>query len=648
MTEKKEKRFPLAFRLGLLILGAATILRIITMWLTYENSRDVILRLAQEKLTYVAWATANEIEGYLRAVQATAETTAAILETRDVPPGELEQLLQNDAQRNNFIYGATAAFEPRAYDPSVEYYGLYLHETAGPGSPVAAMRIAPPSYDYMSQEWYRQPKLLGKHVWSEPYIDPGVHRLMSTCSVPVMKDTGGGKKFIGVITVDVTIDNMVNLIKKIHLYRSGHAFLVSKKGLLITHPDPNNIMRESIFSFAEKLNEPKLRDAGLRMIRGEPGFVQINRYNGWDRSWVFYVPVETGWTVAVAIPESELYEELNQLTEKYVFISAIMLALLFLVIIFVLQRVTAPLKVLAGKTREIAKGNLDVEIPPARTRDEVKDLSTAFESMRVSLKDYIRNLESTTAAKSRFESELKIAQNIQMSFLPRTFPPFPDREEFELHAFLKPAKEVGGDLYDFFFAENGNLYFLVGDVSDKGVPAALFMAATTTLMRGFSHHGESPAEVLSRVNRELCLYNEAMMFVTLFCGALNLKTGELAYSNAGHNPPLMVRNGVPAYLKLNPGFVLGVDEKFVYQEERLFLKPGDLFIVYSDGITEAMNSENKVFSEERLSETVGKCCDRPTVEIVEDVKTAVHEHVKDCAQSDDLTLLALRYSGPAS
>lgn len=638
-------RLSLSLKLSFYVVSAALVLRIITMLLSVHSTREIVMNLVHEKASYIVKATANKIEADLTPVEVAPRNIASLLTTRDYSKEDLLRILRNAVSTNYHLYGSTTAFEPNAFDPSLVYFAPYFHEKDAPGSDILFTYLKAPEYDYFTWDWYKIPKELGKPVWSEPYLDPAVHELMSTYSVPFYKNVDGKRRFQGVVTADLTMKRMIDIVNAVKLYRSGHAFLLSKKGTFLAHPDPKTAMKESIFSVAGKQADQKLKDIGLQMTQGGTGFASLDRYYGLGKSWVFYAPIETGWSIAVVIPEKELFAELDQLTQRYIYISIIMFFFLFLVILVITRKITVPLEALASTTRDIAKGNLDIAIPAAKTRDEVADLSNAFENMRVSLKDYIKNLEATTAANSRFESELKIAQNIQMSFLPRTFPPFPDRDEFDLHAFLKPAKEVGGDLYDFFIAENGTLYFLVGDVSDKGVPAALFMAATKTLMRGFSHQGTNPAEVMTRVNRELCLYNDSMMFVTLFCGALNLQTGELIFSNAGHNPPLLVRNGVPRYLQLASGFVMGVDPAFQYKADTMQMLPSDVLVVYSDGITEAMNVAKQVYSEERLIEVVRKSCTESAAGIVEAIKTSVTSYAAGFPQSDDITVLVFRYNG---
>ena len=256
--------------------------------------------------------------------------------------------------------------------------------------------------------------------------------------------------------------------------------------------------------------------------------------------------------------------------------------------------------------------------------------------------------DSYLQAKERIESELRVATDIQMSMVPRVFTTVPSREEVELFASLKPAKEVGGDLYDFAVVQDDFLYFTVGDVSDKGVPAALFMAVTKTLLKAMAVLNLPPDEVLAQANREIALENDALMFVTVFCGKLNLKTGELVYSNAGHNPPLLLRQGGEVeWLKMPTGLVLGVDQEARYETMAVQLAAGDCVLAYTDGVTEAMNPAHQLFSEARLLQTAQSVARSSVHDIVTAVVAAVHEHASGEKQSDDITVLVARYRGKA-
>ena len=310
----------------------------------------------------------------------------------------------------------------------------------------------------------------------------------------------------------------------------------------------------------------------------------------------------------------------------------------------VANSITHPLRLLSLTTKNISKGNFDVEIPVFKSKDEVGKLAHAFAYMKTSLKKYIKDLTETTAAKERMESELSIGHDIQMGMVPKLVPPFTGRKEFDLFATLKPAKEVGGDLYDFFFIDDDNLCFLIGDVSDKGVPAALFMAVTKTLIKGIAMQTNDPAEILKRVNLEAIHDNESCMFLTAFIAILNIKTGEIKFANAGHNPPLIVRkNRKISFLKVESGCALGIIENPNFVTENLVLEKDDLLFLYTDGVTEAFNKSGEEFSEERLKNEFVSIINFSAKQIVSEILEKVIKFSKEIPQSDDITILALRY-----
>ena len=304
------------------------------------------------------------------------------------------------------------------------------------------------------------------------------------------------------------------------------------------------------------------------MIGGGEGLVALDHdLLSKAKCRLYYAPLSSiGWSLGIVIPEDELLAEVHRLGRMVILIGLSGVFLMIILVMLIARRITGPLQALSATTVEIARGNLDARLPDIQSGDEIGTLTRSFEGMRLALKDYIKHLTETTAAKERIESELKIARTIQMSFLPKAFPPLPGKNRFEISARIEPAREIGGDLYDYFLIDNDHLFFAVGDVSDKGIPAALFMAVTKTLLKGIAESGMDPSEILHRSNLELCGENDSMMFVTVFCGILDLRTGLLKYSNAGHEPPIIVRRDCqPEILPVPEGFLLGVEEESRYQ-----------------------------------------------------------------------------------
>jgi len=635
----------LAFKLIIFILTSTTIIFAAAFGYNYHYSKKTLLKNIEENARNLTLSTVYKIETVLRAVEEVPLNVASIIEKYPYQQEDLLNLVQSTVENNPEIFGSTFAFEPYTFNPKLLYFAPYYYRNNGK---VTLTFLGSDSYRYFYLDWYQIPKELGFPVWSEPYYDEGGGNIiMSTYSVPFYNTIDGKTHFCGVATADISLTWLKDIVASVKIYQSGYAFLISQNGIIITHPEERFIMKESIFSIAEAWQSPDLRQIGRKMITGGQGFVALKDFVSGEKSWLYYAPLPSnGWSLGVIFPEEELFADVRRLSKEVLLIGLIGFSFLCMVIAFFSRHITKPLGSLAQSTSEIVKGNLDIELPEVRANDEIGKLTRSFKEMKVALKEYIANLAATTAAKERIESELKIARTIQMSFIPKRFPPFPDKDEFEIYASLEPAKEIGGDLYDFFLLDEDRLFFVVGDVSDKGIPAALFMAVTKTLLKGTAEPQLKPSEILNRVNLELCQDNESNMFVTIFCGILNFKSGELLYSNAGHNPPLFVRaSQTPEWLKLPDGFFLGVFEEPQYHTEKIELQPGDLLLVYTDGVTEAINEEGELYNNQRLFETVRIYPDNAPEELVNNVVDSVKSFSRGVSQADDITVLALCFKG---
>ncbi|MBN2568428.1 MAG: SpoIIE family protein phosphatase, partial [Deltaproteobacteria bacterium] len=437
------------------------------------------------------------------------------------------------------------------------------------------------------------------------------------------------------------------IVASIKIAKTGYGFLISQNGTFVTHPKEELVMNETIFSQAEARGDDELRRIGRKMIRGESGFVPFRSILTGKLCWMVYAPLSSSkWSLAVLFPQDELMADVVRLNKIVITLGLLGFLFLLFVIVFIARSITRPLSVLAGAAEDIATGNLDAVIPEIGTGDEVGKLAQSFDYMKTSLKQYIADLTEATAAKERIESELQIAHDIQMGILPKIFPAFPDMPEFDLYATLEPAREVGGDLFDFFFLDDEHLCFNVGDVSGKGVPAALFMAITRTLIKTKATKNLTPEVVLHRVNQDLSMDNPSLLFVTLFLGILNIKDGTVEYCNGGHNPPYIIRaSGEIEAVEMTGGIALGVMEGFSFQSKQFFLNKGDALFIYSDGVTEAMNSKLELFSEARLEGELDRLKGLPVGDILAGVMGKILEFSQDEPQTDDITMMIIRYNG---
>mgnify|MGYP000983738209 CR=1 FL=1 len=636
----------LAFKLTIFILSGAMLVFCASFAYYYYSTKTIILQNVRERSKDLTTSALYQIESVIDDAEQVPAFLAYIMENTPPHARQLDQYLKDFVKSSPSVFGSTAAFEPYAFDARNKLYAPYYYRDKD--ELCFSMLGSGGDYDYFLMDWYMLPKELGKPVWSEPYFDEGGGDIvMSTYSVPFYRYIAGARFFWGVITADISLEWLQHFVSNIRIYETGKAFLISKNGVLVSAPKRERIMRESIFSLAEELGDPDIRALGKKMISGQEGFARLPNGLFEKPSWIYYAPMpSTGWSLGIIVPEDELFAGITKLAREVIIIASAGVALLLAIILTISSAITRPIKLLASKTSEIAKGNLDVALPKTARGDEVGDLTRSFDDMRVALKEYIADLTATTKAKERMESELKIARNIQMSFLPKRFPPFPHIGAFELHAALEPAWEVGGDLYDFFLIDDRRLFFSLGDVSGKGVPAALFMAVTKTLIKGNAEVNVTPAEILAKVNTELCVDNESMLFVTMFCGILDFATGELTFSNAGHNPPLYVpSSGEPRWLELPKGLFLGIMEDAVYKTFVTQMWPGDKLVVYTDGVTEAMDKDDKLYTSQRLFDEVSRLRDLDAEGMDQEIMKSVHAFAEGAPQADDITVLTLLYKG---
>jgi len=351
-----------------------------------------------------------------------------------------------------------------------------------------------------------------------------------------------------------------------------------------------------------------------------------------------------GGAILVTLPTDRMQAAIRDQTRLAMAVSGLVLLFGSVIAIFGARTISRPIADLTEMTRRIAGGDFTQRID-IRAKNEIGVLAASFNGMTRRLAESIEHLKETTAAKERIESELQIAHEIQMSMVPKIFPPFPDRSEFDIFATLVPAKEVGGDLYDFFFIDDDHLCFAVGDVSGKGVPASLFMAVTKTLFKVTAGNGGTPGEILARLNAEICRDNESCMFVTFFCAILNIRTGQVDYSNGGHNLPYYLHHSGVSPLENPGGRALGLVEQSPYASGRMVLSPGEALLLYTDGVTEAMDSRETLYSDQRLERFLASNRSSSPRQIIGDLVSDVRHFAGGAPQSDDITVLALLYFG---
>ncbi len=395
-----------------------------------------------------------------------------------------------------------------------------------------------------------------------------------------------------------------------------------------------------------------------RLLSGqevEP-IVQQDESYGWLMTAMTPVLHEDGTMAGYVMADISMNDVMNTRQTFLVTLVALLtaVAVIFLIAFLMILRrkVIQPIDQLTQATgafiqnneEELAEGTAMVNVPEIHTGDEVELLADSFRKMEEDMISYIRSFVAVTAEKERIGAELNVATQIQADMLPRIFPAFPERKEFDIYATMDPAKEVGGDFYDFFLVDEDHLAVVIADVSGKGVPAALFMVIAKTLIKNHAQNRESPGSVFTQTNEQLCEGNDAGLFVTAWMGVLEISTGTFVYVNAGHNPPLLKRAGGQfEWLKSRPGFVLAGMEGIRYRENTLQLEPGDELYLYTDGVTEATSGNQELFGEERLQAALNEEPDLPVHKLLPKIKGCIDAFVGEAEQFDDITMLGLHY-----
>ena len=654
------RSLPIAWRITLLVLlGAGVVLGIVS-FVSYTSARDLLEREKQAEFAAVSEAIANRIDVVGRSVEKVTEGLAVTVDDTEPSPARARKLLCRTVRANDELYAAGIGYEPRLYDNFAPYAyepgGQYGDGSAGDEETSARIVVTDLGRDgraYAVNDWYQLPVQMRRPVWTEPYYQEGGGEVvLATYAVPVrLRDDPAPVS--AVVAGDISLFWMRRLLQDIDLGESGYAFLISKTGTFIAHPDPAFIMNESVFSVAALREDPGLREIGQKMIAGESGYVAFDGLRSMKRdepSWLAYRPVSsTGWSLGIVLADSEISSDVVALSRIQWVIALAGIAALLVITLLIAGSITRPIRGLDAATHSLAHGDLDAPLPKAKGRDEIARLTTSFSQMRDDLLQHIDELRESTAAQERMHSELRIAAGIQMDLVPRTFPPFPERHDLDLFATLVPAREVGGDFYDFVEIDGDRLCLAVADVSGKGVPAALLMAVGRSILRSLVREGGSPAEVVCSLNDELAAENEASMFITMFLAFVDLRTGEVRYASAGHNPPFHVTaEGEATQVPRVRGIALGARQGMVYDEGSFTLAPGDVLFLYTDGVSEAMDAEDRMFTEPRIGEELGGAvvggvsCES----VVERLLAAVRLHADGVEQFDDVTMLAFRYLGP--
>ncbi|MEG2236887.1 MAG: SpoIIE family protein phosphatase [Akkermansia sp.] len=536
------------------------------------------------------------------------------------------------------IVGATIAFAPDVFQGE-STYNLLDNSTTDNGSFFTSSK----EDSYTESSWYKQAEKAIEPFWIPPFQFRNSGGLSSCYAVPIR--TKSTQQFIGVILVEFSLAKIQEELLIFTVNGEGFTFLFSPTGQYIVYPNKTS-GQELYDTITNTTNRNDNQQEDLMKIQsGMAGHIKLSNFPSYPNgAFIFYAPCQNKWIAALALPGDLIQSKITSLCLQLgtiFFISAVVITLCIYALTLHISR---PLRKLSEAAKKIGEGNFDIALPTYAGHDEIALLTQSFAEMQSKLTLYMQELQNNNLQKKHLDMELNAAKTIQMGTLPKLKYPFSGCDDFKIDAILYTAKEVGGDLYDFFLIDEDHLVVVIGDVSGKGIPAALFMTVTQSLQRSITTAYSHPGAIVTELNASLSINNEAEMFVTYFMGILNIKTGVMKYCNAGHCPPYIRKaSGDLVCMETTHGLPLAIIPA-QYQYSEICLAHGDTLILYTDGVTEAFNDEDEMFEPLRLKEAISCALSSDPSHIIDTIISHINDFIQDHEQSDDTTILALTWT----
>ena len=617
---------------------------LLLFWLTYAIVAFGVAGLCDRLLK----GEKEEVRRIASDLYMASTNTAAFIEDDLSNPDRMHDIINRMVKLNPYMRSCSIYFIENYYPKKGRLFAPYATRRDST-TIIESQNAIDQGNDYVKDEWFKNAIASEKGYWTKPFFDNDSARSPLVSYLLPIRDKN--HRAVAVLGVDLSLAWLNEKIQPMSTIRRARAekewdpslimyyYMTDSTGTILVHPDAPRIVSKNIYDYITEGSyehyiqmsiEERLDDR--MVIDGEKVLVCAQKVK------------HTDWTIAIVVPS--LIIDIIGYIVAGIAIASILIGML--VVYFfgrrAIKKNVKPLTLLAATADEVAKGNFQTALPTINTHDEIHRLRDSFGNMQRSLVNYTEDLRATTAQKASMESELKIAHDIQMSMLPKTFPPYPERNDIDIYGSLKPAKGVGGDLFDFYIRDE-KLIFCIGDVSGKGVPASLFMAVTRSLFRNISAHVAIPSEIMRTLNNAMSEGNETNMFVTVFIGVLDLQTGLLRYCNAGHDAPLLVGRDVGA-LSCEPNLPIGVVAGYEYTQQEVSIDPKTTIFLFTDGLNEAENFEHAQFGDLRIWNLAKLLLDEQRHQpkhMIDAMANAVHTFVGEAEQSDDLTMLAIQY-----
>jgi len=622
----KRLSFKLSRATAVLFVSAILIIGLYSYSFIYWNAVKETSSMLEKNLL--------EIKNMLSDVESASNSASWLISKDNISEDDLIEFTSQLIKVDTNIISCAIGFDAFAHDPAREFYcpTSYFSST---GKKISTVKGSS-DYDYLGMDWFIIPQRLGKSWWSDPAFDSdGSGKLVASYSKPLYDSRGD---FFAVLRCDIDLEWLSGKIQELRPYENSYTVLAGRNASIISHQNSDMILSETLFSMAMDEKNEDVRSIARSMVNGETGYGNFK--NEEERGFIVYGQLQNGWSAAMVCTNDDVLAETKRMNIISLLVGIVAVFLLYFSNKKIVEKESRPITAIAYSALSVAQGNFKARIPDVQSEDELKRLHDSLHYLEESIDKYIDELRVTTSSNERFESELNIASSIQMQMLPKDYP---HTDEVEMYATLHPAKEVGGDLYD-FFVKDRMLYFAVGDVSGKGVPAALYMAITRSAFRFIAGLGLPVDGVVSKINNAFCDGNDSGMFVTMFVGRINLDTLQLEYCNAGHNPIVIISpDGHAEFLHAQANLAAGLYENFPYTGENIQIEKGSHLLIYTDGVTEAENREHELYGEERLEAFANnEDMSRSARQFVDDLTEDIKKFTRGNDQNDDITIMMIK------
>lgn len=628
----------IAYRLSIYISLAVISVFIVFIVIYFLFNRQLIEENVENKAITISSEITGEVNQYVVSVR---EITSNISEQIIYysKQNQAEHFLTSLVNKYSYINAIHVNIDSTVFDVDYRNYYCYRVEDS-----IRLAKSNSPFENCLKQEPSSAP-LVAKQIpgWTEPFLCKKNNKVVVAMYFPIIQKSSIGKdEVIGEVFCELSLIEVNNSVNKVKVGDNGFAFIVSRSGVYITHPIKEWILNKNIFNLSKSVFDVEKFDvAAIQSGRQSGTLVAYPELYDYKKSWVYYAPVtENGWILLFVLPFNELYEPLYLPILQMLFFSVLGILVIYLLVTYITNKQIQPLSSVTQQLKMFSRiaGNLKDD-----SENEVAQLSQSLNLMRTWFEKYKVTRSMEDQKREIRERDIDQASEIQRSFIKTEFPAFPDRNDIDLHAIYKPASGVSGDLFDYFFVNEKQLIFTIGDVSGKGIPAAFFMSVAQTIIKSNANK-ETPRKIVEAANTDLFTNNQHQFFLTLFLGVLNVETGMLTYCNAAHTASYILKeDGTLIDLDQAHGLPLGLYHDKKYAEAKIQLEKGDCVVLYTDGVTELNDANRLQYGNERLEQNLKIMGGLSAAEIVMKIEKSLKQFRGESKQSDDISILILKY-----